>query len=123
MIETHVDKYAIRVLVSKEDGGFVAHALELDLWGYGKNEAEALRDVVEMINFLISFARQKEDESMIPFQAPKEYFERCDTAHYAALRRGVFGIDRSLKLTYNAVTITLDLKKASKKHGNFIRDT
>ena len=83
-MNTHVYSFGIRVLIYKEDGKFCAHALELDLLEYGKTEERAISELLEMIKSQISFARFKNDDSLLPFPAPKEFYERWEAAHAAA---------------------------------------
>jgi len=44
-MNTHHYDLQIRALVTKEDGEFVAHALELDLVGYGATEKAAMDEL------------------------------------------------------------------------------
>ena len=48
-MEAHVYDFQIRVLIYRENGEFVAHALEMDLLGCGETEAEALRELEDLI--------------------------------------------------------------------------
>jgi hypothetical protein len=113
-MNTHHYDLQIRVLVTKEDGEFVAHALELDLVGYGASDQAALEALTEMILAQISFAAQKGDDGLIPFRAPAEYFERWDVANLAALKQGIL-TDKPVKLDAKAVVVTFtqqDVKAA-----------
>lgn len=82
-MEAHVYDFQLRVLLYREDGEFVAHALEMDLLGYGKTEAEALRDLKGLIESQVTFARQMNDDTLLDFPAPKELFARWEKAHAA----------------------------------------
>ena len=105
-MEAHVYDFQIRVLLYREDGEFVAHALEMDLLGYGKTDAEALRELKGLIEAQITFARQKNDDTLLDFPAPKEFFARWEKAHAAALKRQVFP-DTSVQMTAKAIFISL----------------
>ncbi len=104
-MNTHVYDFQIRALLTKEDGEFVAHALEMDLVGYGPTEKEALTSLSGMIEAQISFAAQQGDDSLIHFPAPQEFVTRWETAHAAALKREIFP-DKSVKLSTKAVVVT-----------------
>ena len=54
----HCYDLAIRVLLSKEDGQFVAHALELDLVAYGDTEKEVRKSLHDAIVAQLTFAAQ-----------------------------------------------------------------
>lgn len=113
-MNTHHYDLQIRVLVAKEDGEFMAHALELDLVGYGATENAAISELSEMILAQISFAAQKSDDSLIPFRAPAEYFERWDAANLVALKNGILS-DKPVKIGAKAVVVTFtqqDVKAA-----------
>jgi hypothetical protein len=112
MTETHIDEYAIRVLVCKEDGEFAARALEMDLLAYGATQKEALKELVSLIHSQISFARQMKDDSLIIFPSERQYLDRWEKAHNAALKSGLLGDDdTSVHLDFKAVTVRLDLSK------------
>src|SRR6266705_2623472 len=85
-METNTYDFQIRVLLSKDDGKFVAHALEMDLVAYGKTEKEAIRELNSLIRNQISFAIEKREEHLMYFRAPDEYFEEWEKAHAAALK-------------------------------------
>jgi hypothetical protein len=87
--DAHIYNLGVRVLISKEEGEFCAHALELDLLGYGKTEHKAISELLEAIRCQISFARFKNDDSLLSFQAPKEYYDKWEVAHLAALKNKV----------------------------------
>jgi hypothetical protein len=120
-MDTHIYDIQIRVLISKEDGEFIARALEMDLLGYGKTEKDAVEELKHAVESQISFARQMNDNSLIPFPADAEYFKRWDAAQRAVLESVVHG-DKSLKLAAKAVVISLkpsDLK--SVKAREFVK--
>lgn len=119
--ETQVDKniydFQIRVLVSPEDGEYIAHALEMDLVAYGKTEKEALRELNHLVFNQISFAIEKGEEHLMIFNAPKEFFQRWESAHTDALK----GIarEKSAKMRVKAVSICFshdDVRKLSRNH-------
>lgn len=87
--DAQIYDFGVRVLISKEDGEFCAHALELDLLGYGKTEHRAIGELLEAIRCQISFGRFKNDDSLMSFQAPKEFYDKWEAAHTAALKNKV----------------------------------
>ncbi len=113
-MNTHHYDLQIRALVTKADGEFVAHALELDLVGYGATEKAAIDELAAMILAQISFAAQKGDNSLIPFSAPAEYFKRWEAANLAALKQELFA-DKPVKLAAKATVVAFtrqDVKAA-----------
>jgi hypothetical protein len=74
MNDTHIYDVGVRVLIYQEEGQLCAHALELDLLGYGKTESEAVSQLLEAIRCQISFARSKNDDSILAFHAPREFY-------------------------------------------------
>jgi hypothetical protein len=104
-VDKIVYDFNIRVLIYPEDNEFVAHALEMDLLGYGSTEADAIKELSDLVRCQISFAHQKNDDSLLIFPAPKEYFKRWEAAHRAHIRQQVLG-EKSGVLNTNAVFIT-----------------
>jgi hypothetical protein len=105
-MDTHIYNIQIRVLICKEEGEFVARALELDLLGYGKTEAEAVQELQQTVEAQISFAHQMKDPGLIGFPADAEYFTRWEDAQRKVLHSQVLG-DKSVKLEAKAVVITI----------------
>ena len=104
-MDTHIYDLQIRVLISREDGGCVARALEMDLLGYGRNEVEAVEDLKRAIEAQISFAHQMSDASLIGFPAESQHFKRWEVSQRKALQSEILG-DKSVKLEARAVVIT-----------------
>ena len=102
---THIYDIQIRVLISKEDGEFVARALEMDLLGYGKTEKVAVEELKHLVECQISFARQMNDNTLISFPSGREFFKRWEEAQRAALESVVRG-DKSIKLAAKAVVVS-----------------
>ncbi len=103
-METNVYDFQIRVLLSKDDGKFVAHALEMDLVAYGKTEKEAIREVTNLIRNQISFAMEKREDHLMYFRAPNEYFEQWEKAHAAALQ-GMVAPGKSATIHLKAISL------------------
>ena len=108
-MDTRIYNLQIRVLVYQEGGQFVAHALEMDLLGYGRTEKSAVKELCSLIDSQLSFARFKNDDSLLAFPAAKEYFERWETAHAAALKKMVLE-DQPGALSFKAICISPDDK-------------
>src|SRR6266545_22973 len=89
-MDTHIYDFQIRILLSKDEGNFVAHALEMDLVAYGKTEKEAVKELDSMIENQMSFAIERGDDRLMLFPAPKEFFEQWEQAHADALK-GIAG--------------------------------
>lgn len=105
-MESHIYDIQIRVLICKEDGESVARALELDLIGYGKNDAEAVEELKAAVESQISFAHQMRDSSLIGFPAEREFFDRWDESQRQILQGQILG-DKSIKLKAKAIVISI----------------
>jgi hypothetical protein len=76
-------KILLRAVLYREDGLWVAHALEMDLIGTGATEAAALRELRSNAEAQLSFAKQ---ERMNPFRpAPPEIQNLWNETNLAAL--------------------------------------
>jgi hypothetical protein len=106
-MDTHIYNVGIRVLIYREDDQIYAHALELDLLGCGKTERGALSRLHEAIRAQITFARHQNDDSLLPFPAPKEFFDRWEVAHAAALKKEIFK-EKCAEISIKAVCISVD---------------
>ena len=84
ILRKHFFDFPIRVLIYGEGSVIVARALEFDLVGYGKNENEALQQLLESVKAQISLCSSVNNPQMALFPAPKEYLERWETAHMAS---------------------------------------
>jgi hypothetical protein len=119
-MEKHLHNFQFRVLVYKEIGQFVAHALEVDVLAYGKTADAAVDELSNVIDNQLNFARLKRDERLLHFPAEKELFDRWEAAHAAALRDEVFQQDRPGEMNPQALCISLDQKLnslAQKRYG------
>jgi hypothetical protein len=113
----------LRVLLYKEDGETVAHALEMDLLEYGCGEKEALKALLRSIKNQISFASHKGNPEMVYFPAPPALFKRWERAHEAQLK-GVVAPDTSATLDVRAVVIRVPAEQVIKAQATrkFARD-
>ena len=107
-MDTHIYDLQIRVLICREDGEFVARALEMDLLGFGKTERAAVESLKQAVEAQISFAHQMNDAGLIGFSAEVEYFKRWEEAQKKALRAEILG-DKSVKVTARAFMISFTL--------------
>ncbi|MGC3961337.1 MAG: hypothetical protein QM813_26440 [Verrucomicrobiota bacterium] len=107
----------LRVLVCKEDSEFVARALEMDLIGYGKTEAEAIEELKGNIEAQVSFSNQINAEELLARAADQEYFERWEKAQKMAIR-GIVLEDKPVQLKARAVILSFsksDIRKLQQK--------
>lgn len=118
MNDAHIYDVGVRVLIYQEEGQICAHALELDLLGYGKTESEAVSRLLEAIRSQMSFARSKNDDSILAFPAPREFYDRWETAHTAALRHQVCP-ERSRALAIKATWVAIEKAPLSKPKPRF----
>ena len=117
-MDKHVYDLQIRVLIYREDGEYCAHALEMDLMGFGKTSRLAVAELTELIYAQISFARFKNDDSLLLFPAERALFKRWEEAQSAALRHEVFP-DEPGQLEVRAVCIKLDQKRINSPKQRF----
>lgn len=109
----------IRVLVCKEDSEYVARALEMDLLGYGKTQAEAIEELKRAIEAQLTFSHQKNAKNLLEFPADEEYFERWENAQKMAIR-GIVLDDKPVRLSARAVILSFseaDIRKLQQKPG------
>src|SRR2546421_748889 len=119
-METNIYDFQIRVLLSRDDGKCVAHALEMDLVAYGKTEKETIRELTNLVRNQISFAMEKQEDHLMYFRAPNEYFEQWEKAHAAALQ-GMVATGKCAAIHVKAISICFshrELKEIRKlSHG------
>jgi hypothetical protein len=85
-MKAHYYDLSIRVLIYREGSRFVAHALDLDILGYGETENSAKKDLEGLVNNQLTFAACMGSPESIYFAAPREFFARWDKAHQAQLK-------------------------------------
>ena len=85
-MKAHYYDLSIRILVYKEKRQFVAHALELDILGYGKTESAAKKELEGLLENQLSFAACMGKPDIVNFPAPKEFFDRWEKANQAQLK-------------------------------------
>ena len=73
----------LRVVLYREDGLWVAHALEMDLIGTGATETAALRELRSNVDAQLSFAKQEKANPFRP--APAEILKLWEDANLAAI--------------------------------------
>jgi hypothetical protein len=88
ILRKHFFDFPIRVLIYREGSVIVARALEFDLLGYGKNENDAMQQLLESVKAQVSFCSSVNNPEMALFPAPKEYLERWETAHMTSTPTG-----------------------------------
>lgn len=76
----------LNVLGYKEDGEWVALALEMDLRGYGETFEEALAELRDMVCMQIGFARFKAQPEMIWKPADPRFWEVYGSLRAEALK-------------------------------------
>jgi hypothetical protein len=118
MNDTHIYGLVVRVLIYQEDEEICAHALELDLLGYGKTEKEAISELFKVIQCQISFARTNNDDSILRSPAPKEFYDRWESAHAAALKNLVFP-EKSKAFAIKAICVSLEKPLTTRPKARF----
>lgn len=85
----------INILGSKEDGEWVALALEMDLRGYGATWEEAVDDLRDVVLMQIRFAHSKGQVDMIWRRADEEHWNRFAEVRREKLMRAIAdGVER-----------------------------
>ena len=113
-METCIYDFQVRVLVTRDEDQYVAHALEMDLVAYGDTEKEAVEKVASLMKNQISFAIQKGQDHLTDFRAPKAYFEEWEKIHNASLQ-GLAGKCSHIKMRATALVFTLADIEAMRK--------
>ena len=74
----------ITALGMSDHDGYSVVALEMDLWGYGDTEEEALKELLDCVQMQVSFAAQINDLSLLNRPAPQKYqdiYRQCQAAY------------------------------------------
>jgi hypothetical protein len=90
-MDQHFHAFPLHVLLYAEDDRTVAHALEMDLLGYGATAEEACQSLEAAVEAQLSFAVTAKSPDVVNFRAPDEFFERWEKAQAGALRNIVTG--------------------------------
>ena len=104
-MEARIYDFQAKVLVTRDDDQYVAHALEMDLVAYGDTEDAALDEVVNLMQNQISFAFQKDNMRLIDFKAPKEFFNDWEKAQTDYLLGVVSGKGKPAHIKMRAFTV------------------
>ncbi|NJL29230.1 MAG: hypothetical protein HC897_15795 [Thermoanaerobaculia bacterium] len=78
--EHRFEELVFNVLGYREEGEWVALALEMDLRAFGQTFEAALEELAELVEMKISFAIQKQQPEMIWRRAAQEYFALYEKA-------------------------------------------
>ncbi len=63
----------LRVLGYEEDGDWIAHCLEMDIRGYGKDFDEAFADLYDLVRMQVGFAVQRNELCLLDQPAETKY--------------------------------------------------
>ena len=99
--------FSIRVLFYKENKKYVAHALEMDLEGYGQSHKQAEKKLIDLIKIQISFAIFKNDPSLIYFPAEPGYFITYEQIKEKKLKSFIKGYEQDTD--YSILDIPLNM--------------
>lgn len=111
-MDTRVYNLQIRVLIYRDEGNYVAHALEMDLVAYGKTEKAALSELQRLIACQVSFAIAKGEEHLILFPAERALFDRWEAAQNSSLR--ALATDKPASMKARAVVISFSKEQIRK---------
>lgn len=120
-MKAHYYDLSIRVLVYKEGRQFVAHALELDILGYGGTESAAKKKLEGLVGNQLSFAACLGKPEIVNFRAPKEFFDRWEKAIQAQLR-GKLVREKSLGFQSKAAVFVYSQEELNKLRSSRKRD-
>jgi hypothetical protein len=104
-METRIYDFQARILVTRDDDQYVAHALEMDLVAYGDTEHAAIDEVINLMQNQISFALQKGQMHLIDHKAPKEFFDEWEKAQTDFLLGVVSGKGKCAQVKMRALTV------------------
>lgn len=107
-MKTQMFELNVRVLIYREEGDFVAHALEFDLLGYGKTKAEAMSALEAVIKTHLEFCFEQGLAESAISPAPEEFFERWEKAQKKSFVDALEDGDRCDSLKCRAAIIALD---------------
>jgi hypothetical protein len=111
---THSYDLSIRILFYRETDLWVAHALEMDLLGYGKTTQLALTDLLRSVKAQMSFAAHKRQPESVFFPAPADIVKKWEKAQLSSLVQAVSGNRESAaKMDIRAAVVTFTGKQLS----------
>lgn len=86
------DGLALRILGYREEGEWVALALEMDLRGYGETFEEAKAELEDLVRMQVSFALSKNAPEMVWRDAEPVWFGRYEAGRREMLRAAVSSV-------------------------------
>jgi hypothetical protein len=123
-MDKHFHDLPLHVLVYPEEERIVAHALEMDVLGYGNTQEEACKNLQDAVEAQLSFAVTSKAPELVSFRAPEEFFERWEKAQAGALRNVVTG-DVATTLETKAVFMEITAamqEEARRGSGAFVEE-
>ena len=97
------------VLGYKEDDGWVAHALSMDIVGYADTFAGALSDLRDLVRMQFDYAVFKKDPSLLTHPAPIDCWRLFHDLKGQALASLVRGSDHQVSDSYRIAQIPCPL--------------
>lgn len=85
-----INQVNISVLGYREDGDWIALALEFDLIGHGDTPEEALDSLIGAVTAQIEFACEKNDPGLLDFPAEEKYFKLFNEARKSTFLSEIF---------------------------------
>lgn len=86
------DGLALRILGYRDEGEWVALALEMDLRGYGETFALAKADLEDLVRMQVSFALSKNAPEMVWRDAEPVWFGRYEAGRREWLRAAISSV-------------------------------
>ena len=123
-MDNHIYDLPLHVLIYPEDERIVAHALEMDLLGYGNTPEEAGQDLQHAVESQLSFAVSSKSPDLASFRAPVQFFERWEKAQAGALRDIVTGdvaTTMQTKAVFMEITAAMQ-DEARRRSGAFVEE-
>ncbi len=108
-------KLTLRVLITKEESEWTAHALEMDLMGTGSTRDEALQDLRNAIISQVEFARQQNKIELIDFPAERKLFDLWEETQRSTLRR-LFPGAEAIRLNHTVSVLCIDVSEEILRH-------
>jgi hypothetical protein len=85
--------FEVSVVVFREDSAFTAVALEMDVRGYGPTSADAIADLMEMLEAQVNYAVEMGHPETVWHRAEEQYWSMFEDARRQRFVANVMGIE------------------------------
>ncbi|HXH93296.1 MAG TPA: hypothetical protein VNN25_17060 [Thermoanaerobaculia bacterium] len=99
--------FEVSVIAFREDSGWTALALEMNLRGYGSTVKKAIDDLVEMLGAQVSFALQKGHPESVWNRADDKYWRMFEEGRRNRFVAEISGFEPPTDLVADMVPLSL----------------